>query len=157
MVQGKDKDALAFMTPEYFSYVCFAKDADEFTIFAFSTPISDLYRKDKPSAFESQNSTAFVQGFKNGVSKEFQVLPGKWQRMGAIAEYFSSDMGDQKINASESEISYTETYENLKGSKTYHTVSIRRSTLRFAETFQFPADDKKTTDSFDKTGHCVRY
>jgi len=157
MVTGGDKDVMAFLTGDYIAYVCFEKDEDTFMILSISSPVELLYTKGKSRLLESQPSMAYYQQFKNGVGHGFEVIGGKWQRSTIPSEKFISDPQDEAMSLDDSEITYSETFENLRKSKTNHSITVRRSTLRFAETFRFPADDNKTTNNYENTGHCVRY
>ena len=158
MVVSGDQDVTALLSGDgYISYVCFEKAEDTFMIFSVGTPRPPFYVKDKLTKLEVQRGSAFFQKYKNGVSQDFEIIGGKWQRIEGLSENFLPDPGDQEISLSDTELTFTETYSNLKKTKTSHSISIRRSTLRFAETYRFPSDDNKSTENVEDTGHCVRY
>jgi hypothetical protein len=154
LVVAHDKDLIGMLQGDYITYVCFEKDEDVFMLFSISPATPSLYQKQKSSAMETQRSTAFYQKFKNGVGQDFQFLAGTWKRI-MDSEYFSTDPGDEGISFNQTELIYTDTYENLRKTKTQYSISIRRSTLRFAANYAFPSEDNKATTSLDDTGHCL--
>jgi hypothetical protein len=157
MVTANDKDLTAFLDGSYVAYVCFEQDADNFRIISISPSSEILYEKEKATSVETQKGWAFYQQFKNGVKNDFQVLGGMWKRAPGMSEYFYTEPGDQTMSLNDSEVIYTDTYENLKKTKTHYSLTIRRSTLRFAQNYRFPSDDIKTTSNVDETGRCLRY
>jgi hypothetical protein len=154
---GQDKDLTAFFGADYITYVCFEKDTDAFRIVSVSSAIPVLYQKEKATLAETQPSVAFYQYFKDGVSKDFEYLSGTWKRVPEISENFYTKPGNQTISLDDSEMTYTDAYQNLNKTQTHYSLSIRRSTLRFAQNFRFPSDDNKTVVNVDETGHCLRY
>ena len=138
MVTSQDKDLTAFLDGSYIAYVCFEKDADNFRIISITPASPILYEKEKSTPMEAQKAYAFFQQFKDGLSKDFQVLGGTWKRAAGFSEFFNPGPGDQTISLNDSEVTYTDTYENLKKTKTHYSLTIRRSTLRFAQNYRFP-------------------
>ena len=156
MVTGHDKDLVIFLGGDYITYVCFEKDEDNFMVISVSPAYGSFYRKEKPRGFESQRSVSSFQRFKNGESIDSAFLPGIWKRVG-VSEFFVTDAGAQSVGVNDSEITYTDAYENLRKTKTEYSLSIRRSTLRFAENYRFPSEDAKAKTSIDGTGRCLLY
>ena len=157
MVTSQDKDLTSTLDGSYIAYVCFESDADNFRIISIAPSSAVLYEKEKTNLTETQKGYAFYQQFKNGVNNDFQIIGGTWRRAPGTSEYFYTEPGDQTISLNDSELTYTDTYENLKKTKTHYSLTIRRSTLRFAQNYRYPSDDNKTTANVDETGRCLRY
>jgi hypothetical protein len=157
MLVSQDKDLTSAFDGSYIVYACFERGADIFRIISISSPNPLLYEKEKSTPIESQKSVAFYQQFKNGVSSDFQIIGGTWKHSPGFSEFFNSAPGDQTISVNDAEVAYTDTYENLRKTKTTYTLTIRRSTLRFAQNYRYPSEDNKAVENVDETGRCLHY
>ena len=160
LVQSKDKDILDLVTTGY-AVVCFREKEDIFTIVSFEQPIDGQFAKDPKTSLLSAFGMLFFHRFSGGLSDDSKWLIGKWNRLSLISDpsFVSHDEAnslDGSVDSTEINISYP--FTNLNHTKTDYSFQVRRSTLRFNETWQFK-DDQKTTSSTrtSSSGHCASF
>ena len=157
MVLKKDKELLDALNGVDITYACFEKSRDSFVMIAVQPAEEYRYQKTRAPSLVTQSGWMFFQRYNDGVSEGLRLIVGAWTKGPAVPEYFSADSSNKEATASftEDEVTVGFSYENLGKTKTDYTMSIRRSTLRFLETYRFPSENNKTTNSSTDTGHCA--
>jgi hypothetical protein len=165
MVAKMDKDILSTLNGNE-AFVCFRPDEDVFFVISFQVPDDSEY---SPITLGSREAAGVIgyDRFKDGVSEDTDIVFGKWKKLRSTAAtpYFASDPKSQSYAAiNDTEVSYHASFQNLQNTKTAYDFQIRRSTLRFSETYTFPAerDPKKpasapTSDRAEYTGYCTEF
>jgi hypothetical protein len=116
----------------------------------------------------------FYVRYKNGLRDDVQLVVGRWKKStkdGQEAEFVPhpNAVGTAQGIISDDEVALQYSFPNLTNTKTNYNVAIRRSTLRFLETYQWdnpPEKPKKNKDADesqnsqptkgteDTAGHC---
>lgn len=168
MVDAKDKDLMGYLSTEN-AFVCFRETEDVFSLISFVEPAQSFYKKDKKYPFLlTASGLLFYSRYAKGQNDDFRMFPGTWSGMArtetsmelADRPTFSTNDAVKPNQASvdQSEVGIIYTYQNLSRTTTTYSIQIRRSTLRFNETWTFPADDKKSADTrIEATGHCITF
>jgi len=165
LVKAKDEGL-----PASDAYICFRKNIDEFFVVSFFTP---YFRKHwdqelkQMVADESQHpGYGVAEVYKDGVL-DLNTMPslffsGQWQSLPFSGSgYFVSDKINRKkqdendpnvgVSIDESQVSVGYKYKNRFDKTTQYTLTIQRSTGRFAESFLVEADK---VPFLERTGYC---
>ena len=137
-------------------YVCFRPDEDSFLMISFREPRKYLWKQAKDSTDETQLAFLRVDEYRDGVSRSFKTADGVWRRYRADTQPFMEiDMKDGfKGTVSENELVISYPFKNQEGGMTQHSLSLRRSTGRFMESFTIVP----STNSFaTASGSCLIY
>ena len=138
MVIKGDKDILSYLDTNNYVYTCFRPAEDVFIILSYHEPFDFQYKKDA----EGLSASGFIKyvRFSEGLVEDFRVSRGTWFKIAAddtdIA--FSAKDATGKTNVvfiDQSQISFDYTYTNTQRNKVMYSYQIRRSTLRFLESF----------------------
>ena len=168
MVAARDKQLLDLLK-ESNAFVCFRDGEDVFEVVAFSEPTTIEYVKDpKIRGFARAWGDVTYARFSKGLNEDFRLFLGDWKRRvsattGELSPEgspgFISDRSDPDTQGiiDESEISLSYTFQNLSKTKTTFYMQIRRSTLRFNESWTYPDKDNKTDNRTENTGHCKTF
>lgn len=175
MIAKKDKDVLGALSGSGAGtvYVCFRRDSfdenhDVFFIASASAP-DNLVPTAPKSSFSSTPGYFSYQRFKDGEEDDQEFLLGKWTKFGTMDPTFiaQNNPPDTSATADEGQIAYTNSFKNLAGTTTAYNMQIRRSTLRFSESYTFPqmaAQNRKTAATAaspqmrsDITGYCADF
>jgi hypothetical protein len=161
MVEANDKDILDYLK-EGSALACFRENEDVFTLIAFDEPGHELYTKDLKSGLLKTFGLVFYLRFSNGLSDDFRMSPGTWTlspNSELSAASFDANQGTPvQASVESSEVSVYYSYQNLAKTTTKYGIQIRRSTLRFTETWQYPDDEKQKGESrTTNTGHCAAF
>ncbi len=168
LIASNDSDIISSLKVSGDAFVCFIPDDDEFFVATFTQPAETDYvpTTARPSRLEAPGFFSYSK-FKNGVQDSDNTLFGNWVKFKnlAVPQTFSAkDEADQThANISDSEVAYDASFQNLNNTKTTYALQIRRSTLRFNETYTFPqvATPTKTavksSDRIEANGHCVEF
>jgi hypothetical protein len=138
MVTSNDKDILQLL--EEHTFVCFRQSEDVFILITIKEPLDRLFRMTDAQANNSeQPGWLQYSRFKDGVSEKASVTFGKWAKWVFSGETIISfaSKGPPSSSADSSEILFTESYENLSRTKTTYNFTLRRSTRRFTENYQW--------------------
>jgi|SRR5580704_4027882 hypothetical protein len=176
MIENDDQDVTsALKTPGGVAYACFLPGEDEFLIVSFGTPQESLYAPaTTPGASKNILKTldSFVYlRFTKGVQNTSNVIFGNWIKYKSLPDLkpsFSGKADESKSRAdvNDSEVEYSYTFDNLRGTKTTYSLQIRRSTLRFNETFDVPEISQaknantiqnKSVNRYTNSGYCSMF
>jgi hypothetical protein len=173
MVRSNDTQIMSALKKSTTAFVCFIPDEDEFFIANYTQP--------KDAAFSKTSTPDLLQAFgfflysryKQGVASDSGFVFGKWTKSqdDSIPPTFTSDdtksQPQSRASVDETEIEYNNSFKNLNGTTTTYAFQIRRSTLRFNETYTFPqpAPNTKSTpptapksqDQLTGNGRCVAF
>jgi hypothetical protein len=159
MLASGDEDLFRFVH-NHDVYACFVPAQDMFIMLALRTPPASAFHKTNYGGSEAAGSV-WLAKYKNGLEDDSQMSPGAWRKYNESEPIFSSLPGALKSSSSsESEVSFSYDFSNVGGGKTRYVFRMRKSTLRFSETFQWtvlPKDPKKTPErgADDDEGYCV--
>jgi hypothetical protein len=165
MVEKEDYDIIASINALYHSFVCFRPDEDVFIIFYFPSLTLD-YRAVPPNKLiVVAKGHVYYARYKDGLLEYGDVAHGEWVRpnYGPTEDpppgvFHTARSTQPTALVSDNEIVYGSSFKNLEKSETNYSITIRRSTLRFVETFQAPGH--KPSDPFYKSttgGHCAEF
>ncbi len=159
ILQSKDKDVREYLAAGY-ALACFREKEDVFTIVSFQQPTDDQFLKDPKTSGLSAFGVMFFTRFSKGLTDDSKWLNGKWHRFSPNSDpsFVFHDEGkalDGSIDPAEIKVSYSLTHSNTR---TEYSFQVRRSTLRFTETWQFKDDLKKTSGKRTASGgHCALF
>jgi hypothetical protein len=170
MVAKNDSDVMSSIKSASIAYVCFVPDDDEFLITTFGRPEEASYTPKTMNLNILEASDLFsYSDFKNGVIERADATFGKWTKIKnfSMNPSFEGKSGSEtNVSISDAEVYYETRFQNLNGTTTTYTLQIRRSTLRFSESFKWPqlAEDRKGTkaptkaaDQFTINGYCTEF
>lgn len=159
LLEAKDKETLESISSST-SYVCFRPNEDAFLIFHVNAPRDNLWETLEAGG-EKQFAPQFLAEFRNGVLYNNTLAFGNWNRYSFGKEVTEptftsrSDEGHDDgaiviIDAGEIAIEYP--FKNQNSGTTQYSLTIRRSTGRFIETFSV-----ENTPSTTHSGTCLIY
>lgn len=173
MIRSNDSDVISALKTSADAYVCFNQEGDEFFIVSFDEPIDSTYAPVSNNRSLLQSPGAFSYSkYKDGVQNDSGFLFGKWSKVKGLSlapSFVANDTGSQRdASVTENEISCENTFKNLNGTTTTFNLQIRRSTLRFNQTYTFPQPGpaRKTAvgttqpqshDQVAEDGHCAEF
>jgi hypothetical protein len=160
MVTNGDKDLLGILDST--TYVCFRPMEDVFFTMSYSSPDYNLFMKSATSQAYEQFAFFLYARFKGGVVDESQMFSAKWKKFakdGQTPIYLSISDPKRASNTSvsDSELSVQYAFTNRSNTNTTYLVTVRRSTLRFLETYEWenkapsPKRSKGTSQVSDQT------
>jgi len=158
MIQKKDKGLLSAVSNH--AFVCFRKGEDAFVTVSYHDPLPAFFSKDAEKGILKQIGTIRYATYKNGVQEIELPISGFWTKaFPEDAPVFTPRESEIQATVNDGEVSYSYPYPNLGGTTTHYMIRIRRSTLRFVETYEAHRNDKKstTTDQMTNTGYCVEF
>ena len=171
MIENKDATILSNLKSPNHAFVCFVPYEDQFITLSFQVPPDGTFlaSKTSPGLLVTLGTTLFYR-FENGVQHSSDILFGEWRKTKSFSgpPVFVSEDSTSRTSAyiSYEELSYSQQFENLAGTKTIYTLQIRRSTLRFTETFDFPEipsatkGGNTTTKAIERSthsGYCAEF
>ena len=164
LVKAKDKSL-----PDD-AYFCFRKKEDEFFAFRFSRPIF-LQHWDKDAKQMVPDDTprpgwGYAHTYKDGVQDSTKMptltFSGQWMPLSGSASVFTSDSlnfkkQDEKdhdlgVSIDETQVALELKYQNRSDKTIHYTLTIQRSTGRFAENFR---EEAEKMSFIENTGYCV--
>jgi len=160
LVEAHDKDILSEISTKP-AFVCFRPKEDAFVIFRVEQPIpSAPWIKDKDGKGENHVvlSSAFFSEYRNGVLYALRFGLQNWHRVDESSEptyEYEATRGEWKglkISIDGTEITVEYPFTNANSTTTEYSLTIRRSTGRFTETF---ASEKRPLTV--GTGTCLIY
>jgi hypothetical protein len=163
MVTKKDKDLVSTLASGY-TFVCFRSQEDTFVLISYSRPASVLFKKHPTLEYFQREGIVFYDRYKDGVRDDSQMSAGEWAKFDLASE--NASFGPQEKSApnapqstiNDAEVGFAYSFSNIAGTKTDYQIQIRRSTLRFVETYSAPDDPKKGTFSkTTATGYCAEF
>jgi hypothetical protein len=139
MVAKGDKDLLGLINGSHV-FACFKPDEDVFFIVSLVEPYPSEYTaRSRASANELQSTGIFSYArFKNGVQDDANTLTGLWKevKLTRVATFSAKDeQSATHAAANDTEISYGNSVRSPDNTYTVYALQIRRSTLRFSETY----------------------
>jgi len=119
--------------------VCFRPDEDLFFIISYNVPSDTEYRPNAAKNELQVFSFLSYSRYKDGVLDTAGYSFGKWSKIPNfnIPATFAGQGKDNAASISDSEASYSSTFQNLSNTKTNYSVQVRLSTLRFSESYTF--------------------
>jgi len=135
---------------------CFRKTSDIFITVSFEKQKTLLFTEDAKHVKRAPGYLSYER-YADGVSQDSESFFGTWIQYPyvSMSASFASepDEKDKKRGAviSDSEIAISYSFENVGGTRTDYSFQIRRSTLRFVETFLF--NNMQTHE----TGYCKQF
>lgn len=161
LLEAHDTDILATLSSPT-SYVCFRPSEDDFWVFHMQAPSKSTYawKESDDGVGQTQRLSAFasLEEYRDGVLYTFSPGVGYWRRYSHDGEptfYSESTEGPHKglkIDIEATEISIDYPFKNQNGGTTQYSLTIRRSTGRFIETFSV-----EHTPSTTHSGTCLIY
>jgi hypothetical protein len=174
MVAKGDKDLFGLINGSHV-FGCFRPDEDVFFIVSLIEPYPSEYTARSaasPNNLQSTGTFSYAR-FKNGVQEDANTLTGLWRKVKLMNVATFSAKDDQNTThaaANDSEISYDNSLRNLNNTRTLYALQIRRSTLRFSETYttsDVPPDSKpskqpihpspKAPAQIASSGYCAEF
>jgi hypothetical protein len=147
MIVSNDGELLGLLRGD--AVVCFRQGEDVFFVISFLEPTTgsggpDLVRYDR---------------YQNGTTDEFKVVSGNWEQPIAGYPVFHKRLAytEAGANIDPSEIVFGYSFENMNSGKTEYSTHIRRSTLRFSETYEWANEKTKGHEATDHSGYCTAY
>lgn len=141
MIVKGDKDLFGLINGSHV-FACFKPDEDVFFIASLIEPYPGEYTARSPASANNLQSTGIFSyaRFKNGVQEDANTVTGLWRKTKLLndATFSASAKDDQNsahAGANDSEISYDTSFRSLNNTRTVYALQIRRSTLRFSETY----------------------
>jgi len=153
LIEGHDKTVLQSTSDD--SFACFRPGDDVFFLISFHQAT------DEKGAFPLVR----YHLFKKGVLDDSRVAYGKWTKQSdGSFDFETTKPPPSKQLASNAHSSITNgnvdfsyTFEGVSSRKTEYSVEVRRSTLRFVETYRWPSQKAKSEDPTTYSGYCVSY
>jgi hypothetical protein len=158
LLEAHDKDILDSLSSPT-SYVCFRPNEDAFLIFHEDAPGPYRWQKLDEGAGERQLGVPVLAEFRNGVVYRVTYGFGSyWFRSSPDSEPSFKSRSDEQFNdgatilIDDTEISISHPFKNQNGGTTQYSLTIRRSTGRFMETFA-----SENTPITTYSGTCLIY
>src|SRR5471030_70038 len=159
LLEAKDEELLDSLSSPT-SYVCFRPNEDAFLIFHVNAPTDNRWEK-LGGGKEQQASWQVLGQFRNGVLYHNATVFGDWHRYSSgkeateplfmsLSDKESNEGATVNIDAVELSIEYP--FKNQNSGTTQYSLTIRRSTGRFTETFA--VDNVSVSEN---SGTCVIY
>jgi hypothetical protein len=153
MIEGHDMTVLQSTSDD--SYACFRPGDDVFFLISFHQATSEK------GAFPLVG----YHLFKKGVLDDSRVAYGKWTKQSDGSFDFEETkpppskqlVFNAHSSITESNVTFSYSFENPTGKKTEYSVKIQRSTLRFVETYQWPNQRGKGEEPNTYSGYCASY
>jgi len=142
MLAKGDKDLFGLINGSHV-FGCFRPEEDVFFIVSLVEPYPSEYTARStvtPNNLQSTGIFSYAR-FKNGVQEDANTLTGLWKKLKLMNVATFSAKDEQNTThaaASDSEISYDNSVRSPNNTRTVYALQIRRSTLRFSETYTTP-------------------
>ena len=140
LIEAHNKELLSTISSPP-AYVCFRQNQDAFVIVHFDKPNSTRWSSSKELG-EAQMSKLAYSDFRQGILYDAALIDGIWTRRGSGDDAPAFDgletVGPWKgaiAKIDQSQLLITHPFANLAGGTTRYSLTIRRSTGRFNETF----------------------
>ena len=173
MITKGDKDLFGLINGSHV-FACFKPDEDVFFIASLIEPYPGEYTSRSPASPNNLQSTGIFSyaRFKNGVQEDAKILTGLWRKTKLLNDASFSAKDDQNSThaaASDTEVSYDSFVRSLNNTRTVYALQIRRSTLRFSETYttsdvppenkpsKLPAPPQTKTQTESASGYCAEF
>ena len=139
MLTKGDKDLFGLVNGSHV-FACFKPDEDVFFVVSLIEPYASEYTAPSRTAADNLQSTGIVSyaRFKNGVQEDANTLTGLWRKFKVTNVTTFSAKDDQNTTraaANDTEISFDHSFRSSNNTRTVYALQIRRSTLRFSETY----------------------
>jgi hypothetical protein len=139
MLAKGDKDLLGLINGSH-AFACFKPDEDVFFVVSLIEPYPSEYTARSgasPNNLQSTGSFSYAR-FKNGVQDGANTLTGLWRKFKLTNVTTFSAKDEQSTThaaANDTEISFDSSLRGPSNTRTTYALKIRRSTLRFSETY----------------------
>jgi hypothetical protein len=152
MLAKEDKDILGLVNGSHV-FACFKPDEDVFFVVSLIEPYPSEYTARSGTSPNNLQSTGIFSyaRFKNGMQEDANTLTGLWRKFKPTNATTFSAKDDQNTThaaANDTEISFDHSFRSLNKTRTVYALQIRRSTLRFSETYtasEVPPNSKQST------------
>jgi len=139
MIAKGDKDLFGLIDGSHV-FACFRPNEDVFFIASLIEPYAGEYTARSATSPNNLQSTGIFSyaRFRNGFQEDAATLTGLWRKTKLINVATFSAKDDKNTThaaASDTEISYDNSLRGLNNTRTVYALHIRRSTLRFSETY----------------------
>ena len=155
------------------AFVCFRELEDVFLLISYTRPIDRLFSVSSEPTSSTQFGFFNYRRVKNGVSEDRQSLSGRWRRtrFGSMSDVVFEGNKHTSLSAfiTDTEVMFSYSFKNLNSTTTQYGLTVRRSTLRFSETYEwFDAarkPGKRSSNSagdepkvrLENGGHCEQF
>ena len=168
MINKGDKDLMETFKENFHSLVCFRPNEDTFIVLSFADPLRDAFAP-VPSKPGISKTTGFLnyERFKDGVADETEMAFGDWTKLkvvDSIPFFNTANSANPNATLSDTELDYTYSYKNLAGTTTRYVLQLRRSTLRFNESFTYaepsgkqPTKRTPSQNQITVSGYCTEF
>jgi len=139
MLAKGDKDLLGLINGSHV-FACFKPDEDVFFVVSLIEPYPSEYTARSgasPNNLQSTGSFSYAR-FKNGVQDDVNTLSGLWRKfkLTNVTTFSAKDeQNTAHAAANDTEISFDNSLRGSNNTRTVYALQIRRSTLRFSETY----------------------
>jgi hypothetical protein len=169
MVRSYDKDLFDAFKNSNETFVCFRSGEDVFMMISYSIP--DEIANSPRLNSESKGSVIYRR-FKDGTFDELKMAFGTWLKNPAqnLLSFVSPDNVKNHAAVDDGEVAFDYSFTNRESTTTIYNLQIRRSTLRFKESYTWddpPASQKNskapvtlpkhTESGTEITGHCAEF
>lgn len=160
MVYAKDKDLLSSIQGGDHTFVCFRTSEDVFIVISLSSPYDRGFAKPAPGkTASSQFGRVRYKRYKDGISEYIRFAPGTWTRETGMPDTFETKpKAPVSAYMNDDELGVGFSYPNAVKTITDYSLTLRRSTLRFVETYE-AKDAKPTKPDYTSSagGHCTEF
>jgi len=160
MVDNKDRDLLRVIAGIYHAFVCFRPSEDTFIVISFLPPYDAGFKKSANDKDVSEERGWFTYArYKDGLSDLTRFGRGSWMKAGNLPESFETPQNSRvSVFLDDTELDFGFSYPNAVKTTTEYNLGMRRSTLRFVETY-YAKDAKPNKPDYNSTegGHCAEF
>lgn len=167
LLAAHDKDVLDRVTGTSLeARVCFVGGEDNFFILSYIRPVDDLWKHDKTGSFVAQGTLyGTLARYRDGVSSDFYYFtPLVWRRIDSESPPWANgteatrNLVDGTLEITSDEATITGKFLNKHGGTTSFELSIRLTTNRFKESWDWHTTGKDSQAGGDSdTGYCFHY
>jgi hypothetical protein len=159
MLRNNDPDFRNLTSADYMAFVCFVDKEDRFFVVGFDASLLLWDVDPERSAFERADGLFTFTDYQDGFANRSELETVLWRRR--ILKYrhkpeeewqraeLSPKEKGKVVSINDAEVNYLTTFSNGRNEQVQYSMQIRRSTLRFQETFKLPAGN-----SVGDTGRC---
>ena len=174
MITVRDKELMNTLTHQEDTFVCFKPSQDMFFLLSYSTPRYESFVKAGTGSTYEALGPLFFATYKTGVLDEGHMIAGKWVKLSRDAQVplFQPVSVTETGTISDVEVGIEYQFTNLSHMTTRYSVYVRRSTLRYAETYTWdnpptsstkkgPGErtqkDQPTSGRQENSGYCAKF
>src|ERR1039458_5728551 len=143
MVEKNDKDILAILKGSS-TFVCFRQGEDTFVVLSYRQPLPTLFHQGAASHVLETFGIVLYRTYTDGVVGFMLPISGRWTKAFTTdSPVFTSRKDEIQASVLDAEVSFSYPFKNRSGTTTRYDITIRRSTLRFVETYDVVSAQRK--------------